>query len=401
MIKRNPHFSSLLPNYLFEEIGLRKKAYLERHPEKHLLDLGLGDTTLPLSPVVVRSIQEFAEKMGKKESYKGYGPTSGSVELKRGISERFYAGIVSAEEIFISDGAKCDIGRLQLLFGDDVTVALQDPVYPVYLDGSLLQGVAPQNIFRLPCTPENQFFPDLSLAKGVDVLYFCSPNNPTGAAATHEQLQELVSFAKKEGTLIIFDAAYSCFIQDINLPKSIFEIPGAEEVAIEVNSFSKFAGFTGVRLGWTVVPKELRYPGGESIYQDWIRATDIVFNGPSNLSEAAGKAVLSEEGFKACKEQVATYQKALHEFERLREIPSYTLFAGTNAPYAWIRVEGKSSWDLFDELLNECQIVSVPGAGFGSAGEGFVRLSAFAGVEVVRQACDALLDYASESIIQS
>ncbi|MEI8365124.1 MAG: LL-diaminopimelate aminotransferase, partial [Parachlamydiaceae bacterium] len=278
MTKRNTLFEALNTNYLFPEINLRKKDFLSRHPEASLISLGIGDTTEPLSPYITQALVKASARLGTQEGYSGYGPEQGMKLLRERIVNAFYPHpqAIKPDEIFISDGAKCDLARLQALFGSQVSIAVQDASYPVYVDGSLIHGV--KNIVSMPCTPDNDFFPALGNTPRTDLIYFCSPNNPTGAVATRKQLQSLVAFAKANRSIIIFDAAYAHYIQDETLPKSIFEIPGAHEVAIEVGSFSKIAGFTGVRLGWTVVPDALTYDDGSSVKADWNRLITTLFN---------------------------------------------------------------------------------------------------------------------------
>jgi LL-diaminopimelate aminotransferase len=299
MIIRNPCISNIKAGYLFPEIAKRRREFAAAHPEAEIISLGVGNTTEPILPHIDRGLTEGARKLGTAEGYSGYSD-EGLLSLRERISEVFYKKQFAPEEIFISDGAKCDIGRLQLLFGSGTPAAVQDPSYPVYVDGSVLIGAAGpwngtgyQGITYLPCTAENDYFPDLTRLPSQGLIYFCSPNNPTGAVADREQLTALVKAALAAGSLIIFDAAYSEYIRDPQLPKSIFEIDGARACAVEVNSFSKPAGFTGVRLGWTVVPKELRYAGGESVNADWARVCGTIFNGASNISQAGGLAACS------------------------------------------------------------------------------------------------------------
>ncbi len=286
-----------------------------------------------------------------------------------------YKGQIDPDEVFVSDGASCDIGRLQGLFGSGVRIAIQDPAYPVYNDGSVIHGV--QEIHTMPCAPENGFFPNLNSIPPVDLIYFCSPNNPTGAVSTHAQLEELVAFAKKNRSIIIFDTAYAAFIRDPHLPKSIYEIPGAQEVAIEVGSFSKLAGFTGVRLGWTVVPKALKYENQKAVRNDWDRLVTTMFNGASIISQHGGLATLSDQGFKEVTAIVDFYLENGRLIKSALEKRGYEVFGGTHSPYVWVRFPGRKSWDVFQELLEKIHIVTIPGSGFGPSGEGFIRISAF------------------------
>lgn len=375
MTKRNSNLAKLQTGYLFPLINQRKREFLTANPGASLISLGIGDTTLPLAPHLVAAIQEAAARLGTKEGYTGYGPEQGEFELRKQIASHFYGGKIKPEEVFVSDGAKCDIGRLQLLFGGRARIAIQDPAYPVYGDGSLMQGV--QEITFLPCTPENNFFPNLDSCPPVDLLYICSPNNPTGTVATRAQLKELVAFAKAHKAIILFDAAYAAYIQDPDLPRSIFEIEGAQEVALETNSFSKIAGFTGVRLGWTVVPEALRFDDGTPLIRDWTRIMTTLFNGASNLAQKAGLAVLSPQGWAEVSLQVAHYLENAAILKETFESQGFEVFGGQHAPYLWVRFDGRKSWDVFQEFLEKLHLVTTPGAGFGPSGEGFLRLTAF------------------------
>ncbi|KAF3362959.1 LL-diaminopimelate aminotransferase [Chlamydiales bacterium STE3] len=397
MVKRNPSLLKLHSSYLFPEIARRKEALLEKNPDAKIISLGIGDTTEPIPFSIVEGLKNGAIELGVSSSYKGYGPEQGYSILREKIAEVVYHNQLRPDEIFVSDGSKCDIGRLQLLFGSDVTMAVQDPSYPAYVDTSVACGQTGafnqekglyDGIVYLNCRPENDFFPELNFQ--ADVIYFCSPNNPTGAVATKEQLTQLVAYTKKIGAILIFDAAYAYFIQDPKLPKSIYEIEGAEEVAIELNSFSKMAGFTGVRLGWAVVPKALKYDDGTSVHQDWQRIATTFFNGASNIAQAGALKALDEEGLKEIRKQLDHYlvnaQKIKETFLRL----GYRCFGGEHSPYVWVQFPGRKSWDAFSELLESKHIVTTPGSGFGPAGEGFLRFSAFAKKEAVDEAIERL-----------
>jgi len=388
MVKRNPHFAKLQSGYLFPEINKRKQAYLKMHPEAKILNLGIGDTTLPLDPHIAQRLQKHSFEMSTIEGYLGYGPEQGQSELRQKIASVLYSGRVHSEEVFVSDGAKCDIGRLQLLFGPDATMAVQDPAYPVYVDTSIMVGQP--EIMYMPCNPENNFFPDLEQIKRTDLIYFCSPNNPTGAISTHEQLEKLIAFAKKNRSILIFDSAYSAYISDPSLPKSIYEIPGAREVAIEVGSFSKMAGFTGLRLGWVVIPEELRFEDQTSVRKDWERIHTTFFNGASCIVQKAGLAVLENEGLQFIQRMIESYMSnAEYLAENLRQL-GITTYGGDNAPYIWVYFGKSSSWELFDTLLTKAQIIATPGIGFGSEGEGFLRFSAFAQRSHIEEAVQRL-----------
>ena len=303
MIKRNQNFANLTAGYLFPEIARRRKEYQTSNPDAKIISLGIGNTTEPLTPHIVEGMKNYVEDLGTAAGYSGYGDEQGNTALRKKIAEVYYKGMADASEVFVSDGAKCDIARIQTLFGSKVKVAVQDPAYPVYVDGSVVVGAAGKNngsgykgISYLPCTPENNFFPNLKSVKKNSIIYFCSPNNPTGATATKEQLKELVDFSIKNDCIIIYDAAYSAFIRDENLPKTIYEVEGARKCAIEINSFSKPAGFTGVRLGWSVVPNELKFSDGSLVNKDWNRVMTTLFNGASNIAQAGGIAALDDTG---------------------------------------------------------------------------------------------------------
>jgi LL-diaminopimelate aminotransferase len=339
---------------------------------------------------------EGARKLGSVEGYTGYSD-EGLAALRERISKVFYKKMFAPDEIFISDGAKCDIGRLQLLFGAGIKTAAQDPSYPVYVDGSVLIGAAGpwsgsgyEGITYLPCTAENDFFPDLSKIPSQGLVYFCSPNNPTGATATRDQLAALVAAALEKKSLIIFDAAYSEYIRDPELPKSIFDIDGAKTCAIEVNSFSKPAGFTGVRLGWSVVPRELKYASGESVNADWSRICSTVFNGASNISQAGGIAALEPEGLKEIQQMSDFYLGNAKLIRSTLQKLGISCVGGDNSPYIWAHFPGRDSWEVFAEILEKCHVVTTPGAGFGPAGQGFVRFSAFGHRDAVEEACKRL-----------
>jgi len=395
MVTRNKNLAKLKAGYLFPEIARRKKELLEKQPDAKIISLGIGDTTEPLTSHIIAGLKKAVEGMGTEQGYSGYGAEQGMGPVREKIATKLYNNIVAADEVFVSDGAKCDCGRLQLLFGSEVTVAVQDPAYPVYVDGSVIAGATGElddetkqfnNIVYMPCTAENNFFPDLSKTPKTDLIYFCSPNNPTGAVATKEQLTELVAFAKKNHSIIIFDAAYSQFIQDKDLPRSIFEIEGAREVAIEVNSFSKPIGFTGVRLGWTIVPKELVYEDGTPVAKDWNRVMTTIFNGASNIVQLGALAAMDDTGLTEMRKTVNYYmENAKIIVETLTEC-GYKVYGGDNAPYAWVQVPG-GSWETFSEILEKKHIVTTPGAGFGPAGEGYIRFSAFGHRENILEAC--------------
>ncbi|XP_012479965.1 aminotransferase ALD1, chloroplastic isoform X2 [Gossypium raimondii] len=308
-VPRNVNLEKLQNNYLFPEISKRELQHLEKYPNAKVISLGIGDTTEPIPEQISLSMANYARALSTADGYRGYGAEQGNQALRKAIAETFYKDVaIKDTEVFVSDGSQCDISRLQLLLGSKVTIAVQDPSFPGYIDSSVIIGQAGdfqdktgkyQNIEYMQLGPQNNFFPDLTVTPRTDIIFFCSPNNPTGHAATRKQLQQLVEFARDNGSIIIFDSAYAAYISD-DSPKSIFEIPGAKEVAIEISSFSKFAGFTGVRLGWTVVPEELLFSGGFPVIHDFNRIVCTCFNGASNIAQAGGLACLSPEGFQVC-----------------------------------------------------------------------------------------------------
>lgn len=397
MVKRNTHIEKLQGGYLFPEINRRKNLYLTDHPETKFTNLGIGDTTEPIPPSIVKGLVHGAAKLGTREGYNGYGPEQGQKALREKIAHTFYHGTITADEVFISDGSKCDIGRLQLLFGADCTMAVQDPSYPVYVDTAVTMGQTREHngtgyegISYLPCSPENNFFPDLEKAPRTDLIYFCSPNNPTGAAATREQLTKLVAFAKKNRSILIYDAAYASYIRSADCPKSIYEIDGAKEVAIELNSFSKMAGFTGVRLAWSVVPEALHFDNGHSVRSDWLRITTTFFNGASNIAQEGALAALEQTGLAEMLLQTDYYLENARLIKKKFLELGYPVFGADHAPYVWVQFPGKKSWEIFQTLLEKCHVVATPGSGFGPKGEGFMRFSAFCNREQSRIALEKI-----------
>lgn len=401
-VKRNSNFAKLKAGYLFPEIGRRRNAYLEKNPDAKIVSLGIGDTTQPVPDHILNGLLGGVKKLGNKDTYSGYGDGQGEVVLRERIASKLYNNIIKPEEVFVSDGAKCDIARLQIMFGKDVTSAVQDPSYPVYVDTSIIMGQTNEQndntkqydgIVYMACNPENGFFPDIENMPRSDIIYFCSPNNPTGAAATREQLQRLVNHANKEGSIIVFDAAYAPFIRSPGVPKSIYEIEGARTCAIEVNSFSKYAGFTGVRLGWTIVPDELEFSDGTKVKDDYSRIMSTGFNGASNIVQAGGLACLDDEGLAEIDKLIEYY---LGNAKLLRDTfidLGFDVHGGVDAPYVFVSMGGKPSWDIFSEVLEAIEVVTIPGAGFGPGGEGFVRMSAFAPRESCEEACRRFKEY--------
>lgn len=402
MIKRNTGFKNLTAGYLFPEVARRRREYQEKNKDAKIISLSIGNTTEPLPKFIAKAMADYSMSLSTLEGYSGYGGEQGNSALRAKIAEVWYKGMATPDEVFISDGAKCDIARIQTLFGSKVKVAVQDPSYPVYVDGSVIICAAGKNtgkgykgVTYMPCVPENNFFPDLSKIKKNSLIYFCSPNNPTGACATKEDLRKLVDFANANGCIIIYDAAYREFIRDEKLPKTIFEIEGSRTCAIEINSFSKPAGFTGVRLGWSIVPNELKFADGTSVNRDWNRVMTTLFNGASNVAQAGGLACLEPEGLKAMKDVIDYYlvnAKKIEETlkgENFRKI-GVEIYSTGNSPYVWAKFPGKKSWDVFDTILDKCHIVTTPGSGFGPSGESFIRFSSFGHQDDVNEACGRL-----------
>lgn len=397
MARINTNYDKLGAGYLFPEIARRTNAFLEGQPETEVLRLGIGDTTEPIVPAVLKGLHQGVDSLGKVETYSGYGPSEGISTLRSALAGLYseYGLDLSPEEFFVGDGAKSDSANIQSIFSEDCIVAVQDPAYPVYVDSNVIFGRTGQvsdsgydGLVYMPCTEENDFFPKLPEGK-VDLIYLCSPNNPTGAVATREQLKTFVDYAIEHKAVIFFDSAYSSFITDPSLPRSIYEIEGAEKCSIEINSFSKTAGFTGVRLAWTIVPKacqaEDAAPG--KLHSLWTRRQNTFFNGASNIVQAGGLAALTEDGRRETGEQVSFYLENARIINEGLQSLGITTYGGGNAPYVWMKAPGGlSSWDFFDKLLSECHVVGTPGSGFGPAGEGFFRLSAFGHRENVERA---------------
>ncbi|MDR2658508.1 MAG: LL-diaminopimelate aminotransferase [Spirochaetaceae bacterium] len=407
MVKRNINIARLRAGYLFPEIARLRREFAELHPDAKIISMGVGNTTEPIMPHIAEGLIEGARRLKYAETYSGYAD-EGLAELRERISGVYYKNMFGINEIFISDGSKCDIGRLQIMFGSEVKIAVQDPSYPVYVDGSVIAGAAGREksecetgdcdtsagysgIKYLPCTPENKYFPDLSKIENNSIIYFCSPNNPTGAVASKHQLAALVAAALRTGSIIVYDAAYSEYIRDAALPKTIYEIPDAEKCAIEVNSFSKSAGFTGVRLGWSVVPAELRFAEGESVNSDWSRVSATIFNGASNIAQYGGLAALDTEGQNEIREMTGFYLENARLIREALKTLKINCIGGDNSPYIWAHFPGRDSWDVFAELLEKYHIVTTPGSGFGPAGESFIRFSAFGHRAAVKEACMRLI----------
>jgi LL-diaminopimelate aminotransferase len=393
MASVNENFLKLEAGYLFPEIARRIREYKAKNPKADIISMGVGDVTQPLPSACIEAIHAAVDQLSRPETFRGYGPEQGYDFLINDIIENDYAsrGVeLQKDEIFVSDGAKCDSANSQEIFGPDNIVAVTDPVYPVYVDTNVMAGrTGPadkngqfERIIYMPCTAENNFVPDLP-KQHVDLIYLCYPNNPTGAVATKEQLKKWVEFARQNKSVILFDAAYEAYITDPEIPHSIYEIAGAKDVAIEFRSFSKTAGFTGLRCAFTVIPKQLKAytKNGRAVDVNplWLRRHTTKFNGASYISQVAAAAVYSDAGKEQCRQIIDIY---LNNASRIRNSLSklgYTVFGGINAPYIWVKTPKKlSSWQFFDLLLNQANVVCTPGSGFGPAGEGFIRLTAFA-----------------------
>jgi LL-diaminopimelate aminotransferase len=392
MARINEHYAKLPASYLFPEIGRRVRAYQTAHPDAKVIRLGIGDVTEPLAPAIVEAMHAAVDEMGKRESFRGYGPEQGYDFLVEAIRQNDYSarGVdIAADEIFVSDGSKCDSGNIQEIFALTAKVAVTDPVYPVYVDSNVMAGrTAPvgadgryPGFVYLVGNEANGFQPEPP-AEPVDVAYLCSPNNPTGTVATRAQLERWVAWARANDSIILFDAAYESYISDPSLPRSIYEIPGAKDCAIELRSFSKRAGFTGVRCAFMVVPKTVTgaAPDGTRVSLNalWARRHTTKFNGASYVVQRGAAAAYSPAGLEQTNKQIAFYMENARLLREGLASCGFTIFGGVHAPYIWIRTKNNAtSWELFDKLLEAAQIVGTPGAGFGPAGEGYFRLSAF------------------------
>lgn len=387
MLKINENYAKLKESYLFSEIAHRVSAFSKEHPEKKLIRMGIGDVTLPLCDAVVSAMKQASEEMGKAETFRGYGPEQGYDFIKEKIRE-YYAkrGVsLSPDSIFISDGAKSDLGNILDIFSMDNTVLIPDPVYPVYVDTNVMDG---RKIVFADANEKNGFLPLPDDKTDADIIYICSPNNPTGAVYDREGLTKWVDFAKKHGSVILFDAAYEAFVADKGLPRSIFEIEGAKECAIEFCSLSKTAGFTGTRCGYTVVPEELIF-GGHSLNKFWLRRQTTKFNGVSYIVQRAAEAVFSDEGQKQIIENINYYRENARIITSAFDELGITYFGGKNSPYIWMKCpDGMDSWTFFDRLLTDAGVVGTPGAGFGENGEGFFRLTSFSNHENTTEAME-------------
>ncbi|MFK7768844.1 MAG: LL-diaminopimelate aminotransferase [Mariniblastus sp.] len=405
MARINENYLKLQAGYLFPEIGRRVNAFCESNPDANVIKMGIGDVTQPLCPASVEAMHKAVDEMAVKETFRGYGPEQGYGFLRDAIAKNDFQdrGVdVSADEIFISDGSKCDSGNLLDIFGDDNVIAVLDPVYPVYVDTNVMAGHTGEadaqgrygKLVYMPVTAESNFEPQIP-TEHVDLIYLCYPNNPTGTVATREMLEKWVAYAKEHNSIIFYDAAYVAFISDENVPRSIFEIEGARDCAIELRSFSKNAGFTGTRCAMTIIPKTLQGTTKEgesqSIHALWNRRHCTKFNGVSYPVQRGAEAAYSEEGKKQIAELVAFYMNNARLLREGLTKAGFEVFGGINAPYVWIKTPGEmTSWQFFDQLLEKSHIVGTPGSGFGAAGEGYFRLSAFNSVENTKTAIERI-----------
>ena len=397
MYKINENYLKLPGSYLFSNIGKKVTAYKAANPDKDVISLGIGDVTQPLAPAVIEALHSAVDEMADAATFHGYAPDLGYEFLRSAIRDNDYRerGVdIALDEIFISDGAKSDSGNIGDIFAVDNKIAVCDPVYPVYVDTNAMAGrtgdyIADEerwsNVIYMPCTKETNFAPELP-KETPDIIYLCFPNNPTGSTITKDQLQEWVDYANKVGAVIIYDAAYEAYISEENVPHTIYECDGAKTCAIELRSFSKNAGFTGTRLGFTVIPKELK-SNGVMLNSLWARRHGTKYNGAPYIVQRAGEAVYSPEGKQQLKEQVAYYmQNAAYIREELADA-GYTVSGGVNAPYIWLKTtNGMTSWEFFDYLLERANVVGTPGSGFGPSGEGYFRLTAFGSHESTKEA---------------
>ena len=401
MVTVNHNYLKLPGSYLFSTIGKKVRAYKEENPDKEVISLGIGDVTQPLVPAIIDALHGAVEEMAHAETFHGYAPDLGYEFLRRAIAKNDYQDRgcnIAADEIFVSDGAKSDSGNIQEIFGTDNKVAVCDPVYPVYVDTNVMAGRTGEyntvrenfdGVIYMPCRKENGFLPELP-SEVPDLIYLCFPNNPTGSAITKDELQKWVDYANKNGCVIIYDAAYEAYISEENVPHSIYECEGARTCAIELRSFSKNAGFTGVRLGFTVIPKEL-VRDGVSLHSLWARRHGTKFNGAPYIVQKAGEAVYSEAGKAQLKDQVGYYMRNAKLIHDELTKAGFSVSGGVNAPYIWLETPDKmTSWEFFDYLLKNANVVGTPGSGFGSHGEVYFSLTAFGTYENTLKAIDRI-----------
>lgn len=401
MFKVNENFAKLPGSYLFANIAKKVSAFQESHPEKEIIRLGIGDVTQPIAPAIIAAMHKAVDEMGNAATFHGYAPESGYDFLRTVIAENDFQARgcdIHADEIFISDGAKCDSGNIQELFSLNSVVAVCDPVYPVYIDSNVMAGRTGlydaetgkfDGVVYMPCREDNKFLPELPKERA-DIIYLCFPNNPTGEAIHKNELQKWVDYANENGSVIIFDAAYEAYITEDDIPHSIYECEGAKTCAIELRSFSKKAGFTGMRLGFSVIPKELKCKD-VSLNAMWTRRQGSKYNGTPYIIQRAGEAVYSPEGKIQIEEQIGRYMKNAHTILNGLKAAGYTAYGGVNSPYIWMKTPHyMSSWDFFDYLLENAGVVGTPGAGFGPSGEGYFRLTAFGTYENSLKALDRI-----------
>lgn len=401
MLKVNEDYLKLRGSYLFSNIGKKVNAFIAENPDAAVIKMGIGDVTQPLAPAIIKALHSAVDEMAVAETFHGYAPDLGYEFLRKAIADNDYKARgcqIEADEIFVSDGAKCDSGNIQEIFSKDCKIAVCDPVYPVYVDTNVMAGRTGvfdestetwSDVIYMPCTEATNFAPELP-KETPDIIYLCFPNNPTGSAITKDQLQVWVDYANKVGAVIIYDAAYEAYISEDNIPHTIFECEGARTCAIELKSFSKNAGFTGTRLGCTVIPKDLKV-GDVMLHSLWARRHGTKYNGAPYIIQRAGEAVYSPEGKEQLKAQVAYYMNnARYIYEGLKSA-GYSVSGGVNAPYIWLKTpKGMNSWEFFDLLLNKVYVVGTPGSGFGPSGEGYFRLTAFNSYENTVEAIDRI-----------
>ena len=401
MFTINENYLKLPGSYLFSNIAKKINAYQSENPEAEILRLGIGDVTQPLAPAIIEALHKAVDEMANAETFHGYAPDLGYEFLRNAIAKNDYKDRgcdIAADEIFVSDGAKCDSGNIQEIFGLNNKIAVCDPVYPVYVDTNVMAGRSGEynpntqnfdGMIYMPCLEENDFVPEFP-KENPDIIYLCFPNNPTGATITKAQLQEWVDYAKRIGAVIIYDAAYEAYITEEEIPHSIYECEGARECAIELHSFSKNAGFTGVRLGYTVVPKDLKC-GDVQLHSLWARRHGTKYNGAPYLVQRAGEAVYSDAGKAQLKEQVGYYMNNAKVIFNGLQDAGYTVSGGVNAPYIWLKTpDNMTSWEFFDHLLEDANVVGTPGSGFGPSGEGYFRLTAFGNYENTVEAIERI-----------
>lgn len=401
MFKVNENYLKLPGSYLFSTIAKKVKEFSAANPDSKIIRLGIGDVTLPLAPAVIEALHSAVEEMGVKATFKGYAPDLGYEFLRQAIAEHDYKsrGVsIDIDEIFISDGAKSDSGNIQEIFDVNNKIAVCDPVYPVYVDSNVMAGRTGDyladtgkwsNVIYMPCTKENNFAPELP-KETPDLIYLCFPNNPTGSTITKDALQKWVDYANQAGAVIIYDAAYEAYIAEDNVPHTIYECDGAKTCAIEIRSYSKNAGFTGTRLGFTVIPKQLK-SGEVSLNSLWARRHGTKFNGAPYITQVAGAAVYTEEGRRQTREQIAYYMNNAKVIRDGLQAAGYSVSGGVNAPYIWMGTpKGMTSWEFFDYLLHKANVVGTPGSGFGPSGEGYFRLTAFGTYESTLEAIERI-----------